>query len=311
MLLAKGNVHDGVSREMLYAAGAVTAAGSTLSFVRNRALLPRMLSVSLSLSAGAHLRVACNGAGGRVLSTAEEYAAAGFGDAGSIDFVGCDACDRDTYCYAPGTASASMKNGVCVCLCGSGGYGEACVPVGAPALPPAVGTAPSVFVREGVTVRSVFVVLDGVSTVLYVPWMARDGADRCAERVAAERSCAVRDGRWIVARCGCGGERRERAGGAVGVRCGGAERCACADRDFSRGVCADGDGLPAGCRDVDAACVSSRLAVLAVRTGAGAVGPAARAVRAGCVRRCPCDGDDWWADGGGGRRCAGACRWRC
>ncbi|EAN80865.1 dispersed gene family protein 1 (DGF-1), putative, partial [Trypanosoma cruzi] len=36
MLLAKGNVHDGVSREMLYAAGAVTAAGSTLSFVRNR-----------------------------------------------------------------------------------------------------------------------------------------------------------------------------------------------------------------------------------------------------------------------------------
>ncbi|RNC51006.1 dispersed gene family protein 1 (DGF-1), partial [Trypanosoma cruzi] len=107
MLLAKGNVHDGVSREMLYAAGAVTAVGSTLSFVRNRALLPRMLSVSLSLSAGAHLRVACNDAGGRLLSTAEEYAAAGFGDAGSIDVAGCDACDRDTYCYAPGTASAS------------------------------------------------------------------------------------------------------------------------------------------------------------------------------------------------------------
>ncbi|ESS61362.1 hypothetical protein TCDM_11051 [Trypanosoma cruzi Dm28c] len=311
MLLAKDNMHDGVSREMLYAAGAVTAAGSTLSFVRNRALLPRMLSVSLSLSAGAHLRVACNGAGGRVLSTAEEYAAAGFGDAGSIDFVGCDACDRDTHCYAPGTASASMKNGVCVCLCGSGGYGEACVPVGAPALPPAVGTAPSVFVRESVTVRSVFVVLDGVCPVLYVPWMARDGADRCAERVAAERSCAVRDGRWSVARCGSGGERRERAGGAVRVRFGGAERCACADRHVSHGVCADGDGLPAGCRDVDAACVSSRLAVLAVRTGAGAVGPAARAVRAGCVRRGPRDRGDWWTDGGGGRRCAGACRWRC
>ncbi|EKF99480.1 dispersed gene family protein 1 (DGF-1), putative, partial [Trypanosoma cruzi] len=31
MLLVKGNVHDGASREMLYAAGAVTAAGSTLS----------------------------------------------------------------------------------------------------------------------------------------------------------------------------------------------------------------------------------------------------------------------------------------
>ncbi|EAN81435.1 dispersed gene family protein 1 (DGF-1), putative, partial [Trypanosoma cruzi] len=75
MLLAKGNVHDGVSKEMLHAAGAVTAAGSTLSFVRNRAVLPRMLSLSLSLSAGAHLRVACNDAGGRVLSTAEEYAA--------------------------------------------------------------------------------------------------------------------------------------------------------------------------------------------------------------------------------------------
>ncbi|EKG06857.1 dispersed gene family protein 1 (DGF-1), putative [Trypanosoma cruzi] len=143
MLPAKGNVHDGVSREMLHAAGAVTAAGSTLSFVRNRALLPRMLSVSLSLAAGAHVRVACNYAGGCVLSTAEEYAAAGFGDAGSIDVAGCDDCDRDTHCYAPGTAS--MKDGVCVCACDSGGYGEACVPVGAPALPPAVGTASSVF----------------------------------------------------------------------------------------------------------------------------------------------------------------------
>ncbi|RNC38992.1 dispersed gene family protein 1 (DGF-1), partial [Trypanosoma cruzi] len=197
MLLAKGNVHDGVSREMLYAAGAVTAAGSTLSFVRNRALLPRMLSVSLSLASGAHLRVACNDAGGRVLSTAEEYAAAGFDDAGSIDIVGCDACDRDTHCYAPGTASASMKNGVCVCACGSGGYGEACVPVGAPALPPAVGTAPRVFFREGVTVQSVFVVpagasevtlrhvvLDGVSPVLYVPWMARDGVRIVVQNVS-------------------------------------------------------------------------------------------------------------------------------
>ncbi|PWV08616.1 dispersed gene family protein 1 (DGF-1) [Trypanosoma cruzi] len=197
MLLAKGNVHDGVSREMLYAAGAVTASGSTLSFVRNRVLLPRMLSLSLSLAAGAHVRVACNDAGGRVLSTAEEYAAAGFGDAGSIDGAGCDACDRDIYCYAPGTASASMTDGVCVCACGSGGYGEACVPVGAPALPPAVGIAPSVFLREGVTVHSVFVVpagasevtlrhvlLDGVSPVLYVPWMARDGVRIVVQNVS-------------------------------------------------------------------------------------------------------------------------------
>ncbi|KAF5220415.1 dispersed gene family protein 1 [Trypanosoma cruzi] len=197
MLLAKGNVHDGVSRAMLYVAGAVTAAGSTLSFVRNRVLLPRMLSLSLSLSAGAHLRAACNDAGGRVLSTAEEYAAAGFGDAGSIDVTGCDVCDRDTYCYAPGTASASMKDGVCVCACGSGGYGEACVPVGAPALPPAAGTASSVFVREGVTVQSVFVapagasevtlrhvVLDDVSPVLYVPWMARDGVRIVVQNVS-------------------------------------------------------------------------------------------------------------------------------
>ncbi|EAN82449.1 dispersed gene family protein 1 (DGF-1), putative, partial [Trypanosoma cruzi] len=165
MLLAKGNVHDGASREMLHAAGAVTAAGSTLSFVRNRALQPRMVSLSLSLAAGAHLRVACNDAGGRVLSTAEEYAAAGFGDAGRIDVVGCDDCDRDTHCYAPGTTSASMRNGVCVCVCGSGGYGEACVPVGALALPPAVGTASSLFVREGVTVQSVFVVPAGASEV--------------------------------------------------------------------------------------------------------------------------------------------------
>ncbi|EAN88724.1 dispersed gene family protein 1 (DGF-1), putative [Trypanosoma cruzi] len=197
MLLAKDNVHDGVSREMLYAAGAVTAVGSTLSFVRNRALLPRMLSLSLSLSAGAHVRVACNDAGGRVLSTAEEYAAAGFGDAGSIDVVGCGACDRDTHCYAPRTASASMNNGVCVCACGSDGYGEACVPVGAPVLPPAVGTAPSVFVREGVAVQSVFVVpagasevtlrhvvLDGVSPVLYLPWMARDGVRIVVQNVS-------------------------------------------------------------------------------------------------------------------------------
>ncbi|EAN83730.1 dispersed gene family protein 1 (DGF-1), putative, partial [Trypanosoma cruzi] len=203
MLLAKDNVHDGVSREMLHAAGAVTAVGSTLSFLHNRVLLPRMLSVSLSLAAGAHLRVACNGAGGRVLSTAEEYAAAGFGDAGSIEFFGCDACDRDTHCYAPGTASASMRNGVCVCACGSGGYGEACVPVGAPAMPPAVGTASSVFVREGVTVRSVFVVpadasevtlrhvvLDGVSPVLYVPWMARDGVRIVVQNVSL-RNAAV------------------------------------------------------------------------------------------------------------------------
>ncbi|EAN86854.1 dispersed gene family protein 1 (DGF-1), putative [Trypanosoma cruzi] len=204
MLLAKGNVHDGVSREMLYAAGAVTAAGSTLSFVRNRALLPRMLSVSLSLAAGAHLGVACNDAGGRVLSTAEEYAAAGFGDAGSIDVVGCDACDRDTHCYAPGTAAASMKDGVCVCVCGSGGYGEACVPVGAPALPPAVGTASSVFVCESVTVRSVFVVpagasevtlrhvvLDGVSPVLYVPWMARDGVQIVVQNVSLRNGAVL------------------------------------------------------------------------------------------------------------------------
>ncbi|RNC53302.1 dispersed gene family protein 1 (DGF-1), partial [Trypanosoma cruzi] len=204
MLLAKGNVHDGVSREMLYAAGAVTAAGSTLSFVRNRALLPRMLSLSLSLAAEAHLRVACNYAGGRVLSTAEEYAAAGFGDAGSIDVAGCDACDRDTHCYAPGTASASMRNGVCVCTCGSGGYGEACVPVGVPALPPAVGTASSVLFRESVTVRSVFVVpvgasevtlrhvvLDGVSPVLYVPWMARDGVRIVVQNVSLQNGAVL------------------------------------------------------------------------------------------------------------------------
>ncbi|PWV18926.1 dispersed gene family protein 1 (DGF-1) [Trypanosoma cruzi] len=204
MLLARGNVHDGVSREMLYAAGAVTAAGSTLSFVRNRALLPRMLSLSLSLAAGAHVRVACNDAGGILLSTAEEYAAAGFGDAGSIDVAGCDDCDRDTHCYAPGTASASMRNGVCVCACGSGGYGETCVPVGAPALPPAVGTAPSVFVREGVTVQSVFVVpagasevtlrhvvLDGVSPVLYVPWMARDGVRIVVQNVSLQNGAVL------------------------------------------------------------------------------------------------------------------------
>ncbi|RNC36825.1 dispersed gene family protein 1 (DGF-1), partial [Trypanosoma cruzi] len=204
MLLAKGNVHDGVSREMLYAAGAVAAVGSTLSFVRNRALLPRMLSLSLSLSAGAHLRVACNDAGGRVLSTAEEYAAAGFGDAGSIDVAGCDACDRDTHCYAPGTASASMKDGVCVCACGSGGYGEACLPVGAPALLPAAGTASSAFVCENLTVRSVFVapagasevtlrhvVLDGVSPVLYVPWMARDGVRIVVQNVSLKNGAVL------------------------------------------------------------------------------------------------------------------------
>ncbi|EKF28266.1 dispersed gene family protein 1 (DGF-1), putative, partial [Trypanosoma cruzi marinkellei] len=204
MLLAKGNMHDGVSREMLYAASAVTAVGSTLSFVRNRALLPRMLSASLSLEAGARLRVACNDAGGRALSTAEEYAAAGFGDARSIDIVGCDACDRDTHCYAPGTASASMESGVCVCVCGSGGYGEACMPVGAPALPPAVGSAPRVFVREGVTVQSAFVVpagasevtlrhvvLDGASPVLYVPWMARDGVRIVVQNVSLQNGAVL------------------------------------------------------------------------------------------------------------------------
>ncbi|RNC41416.1 dispersed gene family protein 1 (DGF-1), partial [Trypanosoma cruzi] len=135
---------------------------------------------------------------------AEEYAAAGFGDAGSIDVAGCDACDRDTHCYAPGTASASMRDGVCVCACGSGGYGEACVPVGAPALPPAVGTASRVFVREGVTVQSVFVVpagasevtlrhvvLDGVSPVLYVPWMARDGVRIVVQNVSLRNGAVL------------------------------------------------------------------------------------------------------------------------
>ncbi|KAF5223635.1 hypothetical protein ECC02_003367 [Trypanosoma cruzi] len=204
MLLAKGNVHDGVSREMLYAAGAVTAVGSTLSFVRNRALLPRMLSLSLSLAAGAHLRVACNDAGGRVLSTAEEYAAAGFGDAGSIDVAGCDDCDRDTHCYAPGTASAGMRNGVCVCVCGSGGYGEACVPVGAPALPASAGFIASAFEIENTVVQSTFVVpagvsevtlrhvvLDGVSPVLYVPWMARDGVRIFVQNVSLRNGAVL------------------------------------------------------------------------------------------------------------------------
>ncbi|RNE97253.1 dispersed gene family protein 1 (DGF-1), partial [Trypanosoma rangeli] len=77
MLLAKENVHDSISKELLYAAGAVTATGSTLSFVRNQGLFLRMLSVSVSLAAEAQLRVACNRADGRVLSTADEYAAAG------------------------------------------------------------------------------------------------------------------------------------------------------------------------------------------------------------------------------------------
>ncbi|EKF26281.1 dispersed gene family protein 1 (DGF-1), putative, partial [Trypanosoma cruzi marinkellei] len=90
-----------------------------------------------------------------------------------------------------------MDSSVCVCACGSGGYGEACVPVGAPALPPAVDTASRVFVREGVTVESVFVVpsgasevtlrhvvLDGVSPVLYVPWMARDGVRIVVQNVS-------------------------------------------------------------------------------------------------------------------------------
>ncbi|EKF98210.1 dispersed gene family protein 1 (DGF-1), putative, partial [Trypanosoma cruzi] len=199
-----------------------------------------MLSLSLSLAAGAHLRVACNDAGSRVLSTAEEHAAAGFGDAGSIDVVGCDVCDRDTHCYAPGTASASMRNGLCVC--GSGGYGEACVPVGAPALPSAAGTASSVFFREGVTVRSVFVVpagasevtlrhvvLDGVSAVLYVPWMARDGVRIVVQNVSLLNGAVL----YVMG----GGVRRGLSplgsdeSGSVELsvlRCGGAERCACA-----------------------------------------------------------------------------------
>ncbi|RNC33469.1 dispersed gene family protein 1 (DGF-1), partial [Trypanosoma cruzi] len=98
----------------------------------------------------------------------------------------------------------NMKDGVCVCACGSGGYGEACVPVGAPALPPAAGTASSVFVRENLTVRSVFVVpagasevtlrhvvLDGVSPVLYVPWMARDGVRIVVQNVSLRNGAVL------------------------------------------------------------------------------------------------------------------------
>ncbi|ESS55692.1 dispersed protein family protein 1 [Trypanosoma cruzi Dm28c] len=94
-----------------------------------------------------------------------------------------------------GVLTASFFYHACSCLLG--GVGESCVPVGAPVLPPPVGTAPSVFVREGVTVRSVFVVsagasevtlrhvvLDGVSAVLYVPWMARDGVRIVVQNVS-------------------------------------------------------------------------------------------------------------------------------
>ncbi|RNF02115.1 dispersed gene family protein 1 (DGF-1), partial [Trypanosoma conorhini] len=204
MLLAKENVHDSASKEMLYAAGAVTANGSTLSFVRNRGLFPRMLSVELSLAAGAHLRAACNRAGGRALATADEYAAAGFGDAARLEVVGCDACDKDTYCYAPGTASASGRDGACVCACGGGGYGEACVPVGEPALPPAGVPASSVFAIENTVVQSEFVVpngarevrlrhvvLDGVHPVLYVPWMARGDVHIVVQNVSLRNGAVL------------------------------------------------------------------------------------------------------------------------
>ncbi|KAH9593514.1 Dispersed gene family protein 1 [Trypanosoma melophagium] len=187
MLLMKANTHDSSEKEMVYVSGTVKASGSTLSFARNEGQYSRMLSVDFSLGAGSHLKAACNSVGGKVLTTETEYAAAGFGNAARIEVVGCEKCDKDAYCYASGTASAAEEGGDCVCTCSSSGHGEVCVPVEGVTLPPAP-TPPSSFVLENATVRSTVVVptgvsevtlrhveLDGVQTVVYVPWTASTG----------------------------------------------------------------------------------------------------------------------------------------
>ncbi|ORC83729.1 dispersed gene family protein 1 (DGF-1), partial [Trypanosoma theileri] len=197
----------------MYAAGTVTASGSTLSFARNEGLSPRMLSVDIPFLPGTHLKAACNSVGGRVLTTAAEYAAAGFGNAARIEVVDCDTCDKDAYCYAPGTASAAEEGDECVCNCGSSGHGEACVPVENVTLPPAP-SSPSSFVLENTTVRSTIVVptgvsevtlrhveLDGVHTTIYVASRVVRGVRIVVQNVS------LRNGAVLYVMGGAGGRR--------------------------------------------------------------------------------------------------------
>ncbi|KEG10670.1 dispersed gene family protein 1 (DGF-1) [Trypanosoma grayi] len=204
MLLMKGNTHDSIAKEMLSAVDAVSVEESTLSFARNKGLFPKMLSVKVSLEKGAHMRAACNSIGGSALTTAGEYAAAGFGKAGSIEVVGCDTCDKDTYCYAPGAASATEVGGECKCACSDSGHGEACVPVGGVELPPAPRGPLSSFVLENMTLTSTVavprgttevalrdLVMDGVHMAIYVPWMANDSVQIAIQNVSLRNGSAL------------------------------------------------------------------------------------------------------------------------
>ncbi|RNC39019.1 putative dispersed gene family protein 1 (DGF-1), partial [Trypanosoma cruzi] len=166
----------------------VTLSGGTVS-IACCAATGATLVFGLTITSGA-VSVQCNRAGGRVLQSSGDYRMAGLP---SMSVVLCDGCAAALACFDALTASFSYR----ACSCLLGGYGEACMPVGAPALPPAVGTASSAFFREGVTVQSVFVVpagasevtlrhvvLDRVSPVLYVPWMARDGVRIVVQNVS-------------------------------------------------------------------------------------------------------------------------------
>ncbi|KAH9588661.1 Dispersed gene family protein 1 [Trypanosoma melophagium] len=186
MLLMKANTHDSSEKEMLHADGAIKVSGSTLSFVRNQGLSPRMLSAnSLTVDDG-HVRVSCNTVGGNKLTKAAEYTVAGFGSDVPIEIVGCDTCDKGAYCYAFGTTSSTEANGECVCTCGNNGHGEVCAPVEGVTLPPVPSPQSSSFLLENATVDSMVVVTRGMSevilrdlvmeevqTVIYVPWMAK------------------------------------------------------------------------------------------------------------------------------------------
>ncbi|ORC89928.1 dispersed gene family protein 1 (DGF-1), partial [Trypanosoma theileri] len=188
MLLMKANTHDNSEKEMVMVAGTVTAGESILSFVRNQVLSPRMLSAKIETNAGAHLKVSCNTVGGNKLTKATEYAAAGFGNAAQINVFGCETCDKDTYCYPSGAVSSAEENGDCVCKCRRDSYGEVCLPVESITLPPvSKPLKSSAFALENTTVQSPLVVtrdvkevtlrnlvMEGVQTVLYVPWMAKD-----------------------------------------------------------------------------------------------------------------------------------------
>ncbi|EKG08489.1 dispersed gene family protein 1 (DGF-1), putative, partial [Trypanosoma cruzi] len=156
------------------------------------------------------------------------------------------------------------------------------------------------------------VVLDGVCPVLYVPWMARDGVRIVVQNVSLRNGAVL----YVM-----GGGALRGAVAAGSDESGPVELSVC-DVEALNGALVLTGTFPAGSAltVTDSLLVAARPTPLVYLPGSQSspyapvlVLSGLRLVRsvAGCVLRGPRDGDDWWADGGGGRRGAGARRWRC